>query len=81
MENWEDVDWNGEEMRSLWAEALKSPVYRGEEDLEKIRNSDSPTVAVLASDQETIFFVSRERVLRGEIKMNTWDLFEHAGEL
>ncbi|MCB1207440.1 MAG: hypothetical protein KDN18_24530 [Verrucomicrobiae bacterium] len=29
-------------------------------------------------DRPMIFYVSREKVLRGEINLNAWDLFEHA---
>ena len=54
------------------------PIYRGEEDLETVRNSQSTTVAVVAEDRPMVFYVSREKVLRGEINLNAWDLFEHA---
>ncbi len=63
------------------SENFDGPIYRGEEDLEAVQNSDSPTVAVVAPDQEMIFYVPREKVIRGEIGMNAEDLFEHAGML
>lgn len=58
------------------------PIYRGEEDLESIRNSDSPFVAVIVPDQDMTLYVSREKVLNGEINpatMSAEELFEHAG--
>jgi len=60
------------------SEDFDGPIYRNEEDLEMVRNSDSPTVAVLAPDRPAILFVSREKFLRGEIKMNADDLLDHA---
>ena len=63
------------------AEEFDGPVYRSEADLEAVRNSDSPTVAVVAPDEPMIFYVPREKFLSGEIGMNSWDLFEHAGML
>ncbi|MDF1658760.1 MAG: hypothetical protein P1U58_14190 [Verrucomicrobiales bacterium] len=60
------------------------PIYRGKEDLESVRQSDSPLVAVELPDQEMTFYVSREKVLSGEIDptvMSADELFEHAGVL
>lgn len=60
-------------------ESFDGPIYRGEEDLESVRNSESNSVAVVAEDQPMIFFVSREKFLRGEFNLNSSDLLKHAG--
>jgi hypothetical protein len=59
-------------------ESLKAdfdgPIYRNEDDLEAVRNSDSDVVAVVSPD-------SREKFLRGEVGLNAGDLFAHGGIL
>ncbi|MBL9151608.1 MAG: hypothetical protein JNK37_03965 [Verrucomicrobiales bacterium] len=60
-------------------ESLKAdfdgPIYRNEDDLEAVRNSDSDVVAVVSPGRPMVFYVSREKFLRGEVGLNAGDLF------
>jgi len=60
-------------------EDFDGPIYRNEGDLETVRNSESVFVGVVAEDEPAIYFVSREKFLRGEIGLTGDDLFVHAG--
>lgn len=60
-------------------EDFDGPIYRSEADLETVRNSESVFVGVVAEDEPAIYFVSREKFLRGEIGLKGDDLFVHGG--
>ncbi|MCB1205194.1 MAG: hypothetical protein KDN18_13115 [Verrucomicrobiae bacterium] len=66
-------------------ESLKAdfdgPIYQTEDDLEAVRNSDADVVAVVSPDCPAVFYVSREKFLRGEVGLNADDLFSHGGIL
>ncbi len=56
-------------------EHFDGPIYRSEEDLEAIRNSDAPTIAVAAEDESMIGCVPREAFLKNGASTKADDIW------
>lgn len=52
------------------------PIYRSEEDLETIRNSDAPTIVVAAEDKPIIGYVPREAFLKNGASNRADDIWD-----
>lgn len=69
-------EWDIAQLLKGVREEFDGPIYRSEEDLEAIRNSDAPTIAVAAEDQSMIGYVPREAFLKNGASTKADDIWD-----
>lgn len=69
-------EWDIAQLLKGVREEFDGPIYRSEEDLEAIRNSDAPTIVVAAEDQSMIGYVPREAFLKNGASTKADDIWD-----
>ena len=69
-------EWDIDQLLKGVRKEFDGPIYRSEEDLEAIRNSDAPTIAVAAEDQSMIGYVPREEFLKRGASTKADDIWD-----